>query len=150
MVYLGEANALGIGTKIDLEIAEEWYLRAARTGSVVGTYELGRFFLDLKRFAEAAEAFRAGVEKDDPSSMRMLAVLHLEGKGVEKDLRKARSLLETAVVRGNVFAKRSLGLLLIFGGFGLGAVLRGGWLIISGLKDVAVVSWGDPTNDRLR
>jgi TPR repeat protein len=150
MIYLADAYRLGIGTTVDLRQAEDWYRRAANSGSLLGTYELGRFCLEMTRYMEAVKAFSAGAARNYSPSMRMLGIMYMEGNGVEKDVPRARALFESAAALGNVFAKRKLAVLLMHGDFGALATLKGGWLFVSALKDAVVVAWTDPSGDRLR
>jgi TPR repeat protein len=103
-----------------------------------------------KRHPEALEAFRAAAAKDFSPSLGMLGLMYMNGDGVAKDVTKARTFLESAVGLGNVFAKRSLGTLLLRGEFGAIARLRGAWLFLMGFRDVLVVVWTDPSGGRLR
>jgi TPR repeat protein len=150
MLYIAHAVRNGAGTQVDLPLAEEWYRRAASRGCLSASYEVGRVCLDMQDYPKAVEAFRNGAAKNYPPSLHFLGMMYLKGQGVQKDVSRARALFEQAVSRGNVFAKRSLGVLLMRGGFGLFAVARGVWLFASGLKDVVFVVVKDRFSDRLR
>jgi TPR repeat protein len=150
MVYLAHAYRTGIGTGIDLRQAEDWYGRAAKRGSTLASYELGRVCLELKRYADAKEAFNVGTAKSYAPSMHMLGMMYFKGSGVDSDLSKARDLLERSAALGHVFAKRNLAMLLIKGRFGLLQVPRGLWLLLSGFKNAVTTLCADPHSDRLR
>jgi uncharacterized protein len=150
MMYIGHANSKGIGTQIDLPQAAAWYRRAADRGSLFALYKVGRIYWDMGNYPKAVEAFNEGATRNDAPSMHMLGLMYLEGNGVPVDINRARALFESAVERGNVFAKRNLGALLIGGRFGLTAIFRGAYLLASGFKDAIHLSFTDRFDDRLR
>ena len=113
-------------------------------------YKLGRVYLDLKRYAEAQRMFEIGVSENDAPSMNMLGRMYKNGIGVNRDITRARSLLEKSVSLGNLFAKRSLAEILLRGNFGPLQFLRGIYLWISGFMEVATVAFADSRSDRLR
>jgi TPR repeat protein len=150
MVYLAEACKSGAGTSVDAERAEEWYERAARGGSVLATYHLGRIYLNRMDFPRAEEAFRAGENKGYMPSAHQLGRMLAGGIGVPKNVNAGREHLERASRGGYVFAKRDLALLLLSGQFGVLAALRGAWLFMVSMKDLIVEIFTDPTRERLR
>ena len=130
MLYIGDAYDEKGAATTDLTQAAEWYSRAADRGSVLGRYKLGRVYLDLKRYAEAQRMFEIGVSENDAPSMNMLGRMYKNGIGVNRDISKARPLLERSVSLGNLFAKRSLAEILLRGNFGPLQFLRGIYLWI--------------------
>ena len=58
----------------DMASAEKWYKEAVLAGSGIATYELGRFLVRAKRYDEAIDALKIGVERDyAPSIVRLSA-----------------------------------------------------------------------------
>ena len=64
---------------------------------------------------EALQYFIKGTKKEDPLSMYGLGMLHLQGKGVEKDLKLGLSLIEKASDKQVSDAQVQLGILMIAG-----------------------------------
>ncbi len=60
MLMLGSAYQIGMGTPVNLKQAETWFRRAYEKGSVLGTWNLGNFYLGQKKYSEAYKAFAAG------------------------------------------------------------------------------------------
>ena len=150
MVYLAHAYRKGIGADVDPARSREWFERAAAAGSLLASYELGWLYWNDKDFEKALRAASAGVDRGYPPSMYLLATMYEHGRGVPVDVRRARELLEVAVAHGHVFAKRSLGRLLIKGHFGIWQIPRGILLILSGIKDVLILAPRDRKSERLR
>ena len=92
MLYIADSYKRGTISKIDLAQAEHWYRRAMNAGSLLGSYELGRLYYQMKNYPNAEEAFRVGERKDYPPSLHALGLMHLKGFGFEKDVSKARDL----------------------------------------------------------
>jgi TPR repeat protein len=150
MVYIADAYKNGIGTRVDLSQAREWYTRAGDLGSLLSIYELGRLCLDLKQYSDAKYAFERGAARGHMPSMNMLGKMYYNGLAGEKNFAKSRELFEKSAAMGHVFAKRNLGVLLLKGGFGPTQALRGVWLFLSALKDVPLLLYFDRLSNRLR
>jgi len=94
MLYIGDAyDEKGAGTT-DLARAAEWFSRAADRGSTLGRHKLGRVYLDLERYAEAQQMFEIGVSENYAPSMNMLGLMYMRGIGIDRNVSRARSLLE--------------------------------------------------------
>jgi TPR repeat protein len=119
-------------------------------GSMLGSYELGRLNYEKANYAKAVEAFKVGELQQYAPSIHVLGFMYQTGVGIEKDLNKARELLERASALGHVLAKRNLASLLISGGYGPRAFFRGLGLFLAGAKDIVAITWKDPYDDRLR
>lgn len=150
MMYIADAYRSGKGAKIDLVRAEEWYRRAAENGVILGTYELARMHLDAKRYVEAKETLAIGASKQHLPSINMLGTMYRDGLGVDRDLKRARDLFETAAAGGHVFAKRDLGAVLMRGKFGMCQTVRGLMLFMASIGDLVIVGSSDSLSERLR
>lgn len=62
-------------------------------------------------FEAAKRVFEKSAEEEDPMGLHLLASLYYEGKGVEKDLKKAVDLFEEAAAKGFVASNANLGLI---------------------------------------
>lgn len=150
MLYIAEACRKGMGTNVDLVQAQDWYRRAANCGSIPASYELGRILFELKNYAKSKEAFDVGEAHDYAPSINMLGMMYLRGLSVEKNISRARELLERASGLGHVFAKRNLAGLLMRGAYGPLGFLRGVGLFLVAVKDTLTIVLNDPLSDRLR
>lgn len=74
MVSVGVACEIGTGTPADLARAEIWYRRAHEGGSDEGLLWLGRLYLQSRRYAQAEQVYRAGVERGFVPAMFRLEV----------------------------------------------------------------------------
>jgi TPR repeat protein len=149
MLYIGDEYRKGAGTT-DLARAVEWFSRAADRGSALGRYKLGRAYLKLERYAEAQQAFEIGVSENYAPSMNMLGVMYMQGIGINRNVSRARPLLEQSASLGNVFGKRNLAGILLRGTFGPLQFLRGIYLFISAFKDAVTIASTDPQSERFR
>ena len=129
MFHLAWCYDNAIGTHINRTLAEKLYLSAYEIGHEEGrkevSYYLGRHFLDQKKYKKAAEAFSLGKEYQFAPSLYHLGRLYARGKGVEKDAREARRILEAAASQGHMLATRDLAHLLMSGRFGLKNMVEG-------------------------
>jgi TPR repeat protein len=150
MVYLADAYKKGTGVNVDVEKADELYDRAAKGGSVVALYHLGRGYLDKGQLSKAKEPFKISADKGYLPSVGQLGRMYAKGIGVPEDVNTGREYLERASGEGYVFPKRDLALLLMRGKFGNLARIRGAWLFLVAIKDVFVVIFTDPSREHLR
>jgi uncharacterized protein len=150
MVYLAEAYKNGTGVNVDIEKADDLYDRAAKGGSVLALYHVGRGYLDKGQFSKAQELFKISADKGYLPSVGQLGKMYVKGLGVPEDVITGREYLERASTAGYVFAKRDLAFLLMRGKFGYLARIRGAWLFLIGIKDVFVVIFTDPSREHLR
>jgi TPR repeat protein len=150
MALLVEAYAKGQIVETDISQAEEWNRRAMAAGRINGSYEIGRYYIDVKDYDMARKAFLMGVEQNFAPSLNMLAIMYMNGWGGPKNLQGARDLLERAVVQRHIYAKRTLARLLMKGTFGIWQRLRGPFLLLSGVIDYFFIIERRPHSDRLR
>ena len=150
MMYIAEIYRNGKETSVDLDEAQKWLRRAIQNGSVPASYELGRMLFEFKNYPQSKEAFEIGETHNFAPSINMLGTMYLNGIGVEKNLTRARELLERASSLGHVFAKRNLAGLLVRGADGPHGFFRGVRLFLVAIKDTLVVVCSSPFSDRLR
>lgn len=82
--------------------------RAADKGYAPSQSRLGRLSEEGGNFAAAAGWYREAADQNDEMGLCNLAVLLLQGKGVEKDPEQAIALLTKAAAEGSAFAKYRL------------------------------------------
>ncbi len=136
MIYIGLAYKKGICVEKNAITAEQWFQRAADTGSLRGHYQLGRLYLDTKRYQQAEAAFGLAAEKHFPIALYYLGRMYLYSLGVKQDVHKARLLLERSFSLGNVYAKRGLGFLLLVYGHGIRERMKGAGMYLSARKEI--------------
>lgn len=138
MIYLGYAYRDGSGVNKDLIQTENWYRRAADAGSIMALYELGILYIQQKRYDEAKQAFRFAAAAGYAPAIHQLGRMYCFGMGVEKDIRKAKTLWEDASASGHIFATNHLGRLLIRTHLSTAEFVRGIFLIARSFVDIAI------------
>ena len=85
----------------DLDIAEQYFHKAAQTGGRRSRMQYARFLFDPRNErAFTSDAFswlEELAEEDDPEAMLMLGNLHAKGVGVEQNFRRAINWFKSAV-----------------------------------------------------
>lgn len=100
MNWLGHFYKTGFGTKIDFEKALKWFSNAADSGWVDGFYNAGLIYEKQKKYKSASHMYIKGYNLDDYHALMRLAVLHVNGQGVEKDIKKAYAYAAIADAKG--------------------------------------------------
>jgi len=106
-VLVGESYASGSGVERDLNLAAEWYRRAADKGNVGGEMHLAALYRDGgKGFARdmslAAAWYRKAADQGDASAQGTLGVLYSIGQGVPQSYVEAYYWLDlAAAVKGS-------------------------------------------------
>ncbi len=113
MVELGEMYSSGEGVTQDETKAFDWFRRAAEGGSVPGMVALaGMYLLGVNggdpNEEEAARWFQKAADRDSPAAMYDLATLYESGRGVGKNLDKAKDLYQKSAKLGNREAQKRL------------------------------------------
>lgn len=98
---LASMYELGIGTKVNLAMANHWYSQSASKGYVESKNRL--FYLDVKKsgfkkklHASWLKKLKADSKKGNSQSLMLLGQLYSYGLGVPKDLNHAYRLLNKA------------------------------------------------------
>jgi TPR repeat protein len=120
---LGLSYARGLGLTRDVERAVSWLRLAARAGERGAAAELGVLMARDPRFPpqEAAAWSKQAARQGLASAQYNFAILCMEGRGVERDLRAARGWFERAARQGDGSAQFNLA---IMAGRGIGGVQR--------------------------
>lgn len=150
MYLLGAHFGAGKGVVKSEAEAERWFRKAARAGSVEGSYRLAMTLYRQGRFDEAASEYEKLAAIDFTPAMNKLGKMYLQGRGVGRNLNKAKALWEAASARGHLRARRSLGGLLASGQCGLGKIPEGLGLIASAVANTLRVADPHRPSDLLR
>jgi hypothetical protein len=108
LICLGWIYEGGVRGAPDHDAARSYYERAASQGSVLGSFELGRFLGKLGKETQARAAFQAGAEQAYPPSMARLGRMMVEGRGGPLDFDAGIEWLEKAASQGHIHAQRTL------------------------------------------
>lgn len=98
---LGLMYESGDGVPRDLKQAVNWYRLAAEDGDALAQFRLGLLYSDSSEdvgqdFAEAAKWYQLAADQKHARALFNLGTMYANGKGVERDLRKANELFEAA------------------------------------------------------
>ena len=113
MILLAQVHELERYGRVDLDVAEHWFRKAASTGFARPQYVLGRTLVVRQRFEEAREILTASADQNYMPSFRLLAFMARFGKGGPVDVEGAKAMLERAIRGGNVKSRVMLGRILL-------------------------------------
>lgn len=110
---LGQAYRLGRGVPANLEIALDWFGRAAapRDGGIIHQKAADEYGLTLFQTGKRAEALpyiEAASQRGEPRAQYVLGTAYFNGQLVEKDWVRGYSLMSRAAAAGIPAAQRSL------------------------------------------
>lgn len=113
-IQLGEVLSSGEEVPIDAQGALAAFLAARETGLPAAAIKLGYLYLSGKGDiasdpAHAAAYFAEAADEGDSTGQISLALMLLEGKGVERDVERGLGLLKLAADTGSAWANGSLG-----------------------------------------
>lgn len=102
MVKLGKCYRNGRYVEADRDAFLEWADRAAARGDAWGLYQMGCYYKESPQEANwqaAFQYFQAAAYQGDSASLLELGRMYLEGRGTERDVKKAVASLEAAAAR---------------------------------------------------
>ncbi len=105
---MGQAYKLGRGVKADLDVAADWYMRAARQGHMQASDSYGHLLHYRGKVTEAVPYLQASADRGEPRSQYLLATELFNGNNVSKDWVKAYAYMTRASSAGLPAASRSL------------------------------------------
>ena len=105
---MGQAYKLGRGVKTDLDVAADWYLRAARQGHIQASDSYGHLLHYRGKIPEAMPYLQASADRGDPRSQYLLGTELFNGNNAPKDWVKAYAYMTRASASGLSPASRSL------------------------------------------
>ena len=149
MWYLGWAFERGKVVPVNKARAEKWFRLGAEQGPLSMRRNLAAFYMNDNRFAEAKPILELLTEQNFPPGVRMLGRMYANGLGVERDIPKARELLERASASGNIRAKILLAKYWMSGKFGKKRRLRAFVLAWQATRDKDHLESVFPSSSRL-
>jgi cell division septation protein DedD len=105
---MGQAYKLGRGVKQDLNMALEWYRKAAQQGHLQAADNIGHLLHYQGKVPEALPYLQASAERGEPRGQYLLATELFNGTQIEKDWVRAYALMTRASSAGLAPASRSL------------------------------------------
>jgi uncharacterized protein len=105
---MGQAYKLGRGVKADLDVAADWYGRAAKQGHMQAADSYGHLLHYRGKVAEALPYLQASSDRGDPRAQYLLATELFNGTNTAKDWVKAYAYMTRASASGLAPASRSL------------------------------------------
>ena len=89
---LGKYYEKGIGTSVDFDKAQKYYIKSYELGDYVAGYLEAVYLSKNERYMEAAQYLTLGLLNDYVPAIKMLADYYLKGLGLEKNLEIAIKL----------------------------------------------------------
>lgn len=105
---MGQAYKTGRGVQTDLNIALEWYKKAAAQGHLKATDSYGHLLHYQGKVAEALPILQASSDRGDPRARYLLATELFNGTHIAKDWVSAYALMSLASSAGMTPASESL------------------------------------------
>lgn len=105
---LGQAYKLGRGVKTDLDVALDWYRKAAAQGHVQAADSCGHLLHYQTKISEALPFLTASSDRGEPRAQYLLATELFNGINIGKDWVRAYALMTRASSAGMASASRSL------------------------------------------
>lgn len=105
---MGQAYKLGRGVKADLDVAADWYSRAAKQGHMQAADSYGHLLHYRGKVAEALPYLQASSDRGDPRAQYLLATELFNGTNTAKDWVRAYAYMTRASASGLAPASRSL------------------------------------------
>lgn len=105
---MGQAYKMGRGVKTDLNIALDWYKKAAAQGHLQAADSYGHLLHYQGKVAEALPYLQASADRGDPRAQYLLATELFNGVNIGKDWVRAYALMTRASSAGMAPASRSL------------------------------------------
>lgn len=105
---MGQAYKMGRGVKTDLNVALDWYRKAAAQGHLQAADSYGHLMHYQGKIAESLPYLQASSDRGDPRAQYLLATELFNGTHVSKDWVRAYALMTRASSAGMAPASRSL------------------------------------------
>lgn len=105
---MGQAYKLGRGVKQDLNVASDWYRKAAGKGHLQAADSLGHLLHYQGKVGEALPYLQVSADRGDPRSQYLLATELFNGTNITKDWVRAYAFMTRSSAAGLAPASRSL------------------------------------------
>lgn len=105
---MGQAYKMGRGVKVDLNVALDWYRKAAAQGHLQAADSYGHLLHYQNKIPESLPYLEASAERGDPRAQYLLGTELFNGVHIQKDWVRAYALMTRASSAGMAPASRSL------------------------------------------
>jgi uncharacterized protein len=105
---MGQAYKMGRGVKTDLNVALDWYRKAATQGHLQAADSYGHLLHYQNKIPESLPYLQASAERGDPRAQYLLGTELFNGVHIQKDWVRAYALMTRASSAGMAPASRSL------------------------------------------
>lgn len=105
---MGQAYKMGRGVKTDLDIALDWYRKAAGQGHLQAEDSIGHLLHYKGNITESLPYLQTSSERGEPRAQYLLATELFNGVNINKDWIRAYALMTRASSAGMALASRSL------------------------------------------
>lgn len=105
---MGQAYKMGRGVKADLNVALDWYKKAAAQGHLQAADSYGHLLHYQGKIPESLPYLKTSADRGDPRAQYLLATELFNGAHIEKDWVRAYALMTRASSAGMAPASRSL------------------------------------------
>ena len=105
---MGQAYKMGRGVKTDLNVALDWYSRAARQGHLQASDSYGHLLHYQGKISEALPYLQSSAARGEPRAQYLLGTELFNGVHIQKDWVRAYALMTRASSAGMTPASRSL------------------------------------------
>lgn len=150
LVMLGDMYARGLGTSVDLEMAEKLFDRAESLGVPEAALQKAGIWFDRgdmhKYFLAVQQAARKGLLV----AQFYLGLCYARGRGVQRNENRALELIQDAAQRGHLGAKAFLARRMLRRPYNLFGFVRGLILLFATIGQVIVLSLRNGDDERLR
>ncbi len=111
-MYCAAAYMFGLGVSKNQDTAKRYYIAAAKNGNALAQYTVAESFLETRHAANNKLGMLWLIKSADqnyPAAQALLAGQYIEGKAVERDFVKAKSLLDAAIAQNEPSAFYQMG-----------------------------------------
>jgi uncharacterized protein len=105
---MGQAYKMGRGVKTDLNVALDWYKKAAEQGHLQASDSYGHLLHYQGKVVESLPYLQTSSDRGDPRAQYLLATELFNGANIQKDWVRAYALMTRASSAGMAPASRSL------------------------------------------
>ena len=112
LMYCAAAYYYGFGTRVNRDIARQYYIPAAKNGNSIAQYSVARNFLKSRHNVNKKLGMiwlNKSLAQNNPEAQILMAAQYMHGNMVNKDLNKARELINLSIDQHYIPAYFALG-----------------------------------------
>jgi len=111
-MYCAAAYLFGLGVQKSPDVAKRYYIAAAKNGNSIAQYTVAESFFETHQSANKKLGLiwlNKSVEKNNPEAQVMLAEQYMSGVLLERNIEKAKEMVNLAIAQGYVPALYQMG-----------------------------------------